>query len=117
MSIATDPRALPALIEEMKRLGMADNGNIPPMDHLTVEQFEKYVLGHIEAGAVVLCDEMDGELPGDKDEPEVDVEVISIEGEDGNEIKLYITRPQGFAGVVLPAVVSIPVMGPDRLRC
>jgi hypothetical protein len=94
------------MVAEMRRLGMAANTNNPPTDHLPVELFEKYVLGHIEAGAAILCDEMDGELPGDKDEPDVDFETITIEGVDGNEVKLYITRPQGSREVALPAVVS-----------
>lgn len=106
MSLETDPRALPAMVAEMQRLGMAANTNNPPTGHLPAELFEKYVLGHIEAGEGSLCDGMDDELPGDKDEPDVDFETITIEGVDGNEFRLFITRPQGSREVALPAAVS-----------
>lgn len=105
MSVATDPRASWAMLEALKGLGagsLAPEPSIGP-DCTREELLEKTRQDHLNF--VTLTEHSDLRLPGD-DEAQLEQETKIIKGGDGQDMKLYITRPKE-ASDNLPGIIYI----------
>ncbi len=103
MTLATDPRADPRMIAAMTPVGLAERTPAQPVTVDTpLEQIHEFNM-IAEAGFDMLFSMMLAGLPA-VEGVERSVEVIT--GDDGNDITLYIHRPQGATGS-LPGVLHL----------
>ncbi|KAK4621489.1 Carboxylesterase NlhH [Fulvia fulva] len=105
MSLETDPRMRPDLLAALKPLQMAINADAPPMDRKDTAAIEA-LNKQFSENMVTLYETLPNDLPGDDLEAALDESEITIDGQDGNKIKLYIRKPKN-ASTPLPAVLYI----------
>ena len=102
-TLGTDPRADPRMIAAMAPIGLADRTPPQPVNLETpLEQLHEFNT-MAEAGFEMLFSMMSADIPA-IDGIERTVEVIT--GVDGNDITLYIHRPEGATGA-LPGVLHL----------
>ena len=103
MTLATDPRADPRMIAAMAPVGLAERTPPQPVTVETpLEQLHEFNT-MAEAGFDMLFSMMTADLPAVSG-VERSIEVIT--GIDGNDITLYIHRPEGAAGP-LPGILHL----------
>ncbi|HWM22492.1 MAG TPA: alpha/beta hydrolase [Ilumatobacteraceae bacterium] len=103
MALRDDPRADPRMIAAMEPFGLADPPAEAPVDSQSpIEALLEYVTA-AEEGFEALFDALVGGLP---EIAGVTRSVEVIKGVDGNDVTLYIHRPEGD-GVALPGVLHV----------
>jgi acetyl esterase len=103
LTIATDPRADPRMVAAMAPLGLAERTPPQPVNMDTpLEQLHEFNL-MAEAGFDMAFSMLSADLPA---VPGVERSVEVITGIDGNDITLFIHRPEGSSGP-LPGLLHI----------
>ena len=103
MNLRDDPRADPRMIAAMEPYGLADHPEEAPVDSESpIEALQEYVTA-AEEGFEALFDALVSGLPGIEG---VTRNVEVIQGADGNDVTLYIHRPEGDGGS-LPGVLHL----------
>lgn len=106
MTVQDDPRTLPELAKMLKELKLGGRNHTPLRNTTDVSEIEPTIRAMHE-GFNGLYESLPNELPEDKNEPEVEQTEISIDGVDGNKIKLYVFRPKDSGKEPLPAILYI----------
>ncbi len=103
MALRDDPRADPRMIAAMEPFGLANPPEDAPVDSASpIEALQEYVTA-AEEGFEALFDALVSGLPGIEG---VTRNVEVIQGADGNDVTLYIHRPEGDGGS-LPGVLHL----------
>jgi len=103
MTLATDPRADPRMIAAMTPIGLAERTPAQPVTVDTpLDEIHEFNM-MAEAGFDLLISMIAGDLPTVAGVART-VEVIT--GDDGNDITLYIHRPEGVTGS-LPGILHL----------
>ena len=103
MSLRTDPRADPRLVEAVVPIGLADHTPPTPVSaDAPIEDLVAFV-DEVEAGFLALFESLAG---GGARRDDVERRVEVIRGVDGNDITLFVHRPAGASGL-LPGVLHL----------
>ncbi|CAK3947159.1 Brefeldin A esterase [Lecanosticta acicola] len=102
LTLMSDPRTLPAIAQVAEIVYFDLRTPLRPWPQ-EIEQMHELFAG-LDHEFNVFCQVLPMWVPGDEDEPDVEEEQITIDGLDGNQLVLYVTRPQNQE-VDLPAIV------------
>ena len=107
MEVKDDPRVNAKLLQALKQVGMDQFGKPEGLDTLnensTLDDMAVLVSA-FEDGAMMLYDNLPIEIPEDKDAAPVQMKEETIKGGDGQDMKVYIYRPENQSGK-LPGVI------------
>lgn len=105
MNLMTDPRLNPKLRDFLRALGFDQQEPMPVPEPMSIEALTPIIQASDEQ-YFAMYEAIENDLPGDADEPEVQVSTQTIKGVDDNDIILYLYKPiaAAVAGPV-PAVV------------
>ncbi|KUI15288.1 alpha/beta hydrolase [Mycobacterium sp. GA-1285] len=103
-TLATDPRSDPRMVKALAQFGL--DGRLPPVPLSVDSPLEDRIAFATmsEEGMGAILDALGKDLPAVSG---VTTSTTTIPGPDGNDITLYISRPDDDAGDPLPAVVHL----------
>ncbi|KAM0719931.1 hypothetical protein Q7P37_004066 [Cladosporium fusiforme] len=102
-TLLEDPRLHPKLRETLVALGIGTEEQMVMPETLSIEALTP-VMQASDTVYEAMYNGIPHDLPGDDDEPEIQVSTQTIKGVDDNDIILYIYKPAAAAGPV-PAVI------------
>jgi acetyl esterase/lipase len=107
MTVGNDPRTNAKLLQLLNNLGMNGFGLPPALNKVnensTLDDIA-VLIKEFEDGIVGLYNNIPLSVPGDENEVKIDLKTETIKGGDGQDMKVYVYRPEGASGK-LPAVI------------
>ena len=102
-TLGTDPRADPRMVAALAAFGLDQRGEAPPVTPSSPREEQLAYCAAAEAGFEAVFGALYAGLPAMEG---VTSETVTIAGDGGHEIKLYVHRPAGATGT-LPCIVHI----------